>query len=37
MVSGGGASAVTAQEIALKIKETSDLQTEGMSIEMGSA
>ena len=30
---GGGPSAVTAQEIALKIKETSYLQAEGMSIE----
>lgn len=30
---GGGPSAVTASEIALKIKETSYLQAEGMSIE----
>jgi len=30
---GGGPSAVTAEEIALKIKETSYLQAEGMSIE----
>ncbi|HLP90012.1 MAG TPA: SIS domain-containing protein [Nostocaceae cyanobacterium] len=30
---GGGANAITAQEIALKIKETSYLQAEGMSIE----
>ncbi len=30
---GGGPSAVTAQEIALKIKETSYLQAEGMAVE----
>lgn len=30
---GGGPSAITAQEIALKIKETSYLQAEGMSVE----
>lgn len=30
---GGGPAAVTAQEIALKIKETSYLQAEGMSVE----
>ncbi|QBD76964.1 SIS domain-containing protein [Ktedonosporobacter rubrisoli] len=30
---GGGPSAVTAQEIALKIKESSYLQAEGMSVE----
>lgn len=30
---GGGPSAITAQEIALKIKETSYLQAEGMAIE----
>lgn len=32
-LAGGGPSAVTAQEIALKIKETSYLQAEGMSTE----
>ncbi|HEU5228089.1 MAG TPA: SIS domain-containing protein [Ktedonobacteraceae bacterium] len=31
---GGGPSAITAQEIALKIKETSYLQAEGMAIEV---
>ncbi|WP_287518038.1 SIS domain-containing protein [Okeania sp. SIO2C2] len=30
---GGGQNAITAYEIALKIKETSYLQAEGMSIE----
>ena len=30
---GGGPSAITAQEIALKIKETSYLQAEGMAVE----
>src|SRR3712207_8664690 len=30
---GGGPSAVTAEEVALKIKETSYLQAEGMSTE----
>ena len=32
-LAGGGPSAITAQEIALKIKETSYLQAEGMSTE----
>lgn len=32
-IAGGGPSAITAQEIALKIKETSYLQAEGMPVE----